>query len=523
MKGKRVLALLLAMGMTVSMAACGGSKAPADNADAPADNGGEATESVDAGEAENVIDMEGDPYTVAIQVVTLPGTQYEGEEDREAAINEITVPAINCKVDIQEVWISEVAQTTSMAVAGNEKLDLLHVATVSPLSSMVGSDMLLDMNEDNLIQTHGADLINLFGEDLMNAGNVDGQQLAVPAKIFNANAKGIYYNKTMADAAGVTLPEKGTLDDLEKAFEGIKAANPDVRCWYSGNGENNYLYWMASYATFGTQSGYGVILDENADELKVENLYASDLYKDYALRMYNWTQKGYQKADPTDTNPAQSYFGAGQLFCVVSDDNEMLRAQYAANNPDIEIGWMDLTDPAVTNQTVTEYMWGIASNSERPDKAMDFLNFLYTNADVANILMYGLEGVNYDFAEGSTDIVVRNGSYAPSFYCGGNESEMYILAPSGEDYVEKRQAMEAEATVSPILGYMFSDADFQTESSMINSTYLEYCGRLANGMCESEEATLALIDEFVAKLQVSGIDDVIAANQEQLDAFLASK
>ena len=42
-------------------------------------------------------------------------------------------------------------------------------------------------------------------------------------------------------------------------------------------------------------------------------------------------------------------------------------------------------------------------------------------------------------------------------------------------------------------------------------------------MYESEEATLAAIDEFNAKLEAAGINDGIAANQAQLDAHIAAK
>ena len=97
------------------------------------------------------INFDEEPYTVAIQVVTLPGVENKGEEEREEAINDIILPAINCKVDIQEVWISEITQTTSMAIASDEKMDLIHVATVQPISTMIGSDMLYDMNTDNLL------------------------------------------------------------------------------------------------------------------------------------------------------------------------------------------------------------------------------------------------------------------------------------------------------------------------------------------------------------------------------------
>ena len=162
-------------------------------------------------------------------------------------------------------------------------------------------------------------------------------------------------------------------------------------------------------------------------------------------------------------------------------------------------------------------------NCERPDKAMDLLNYIYSDGNVANILLYGLEGANYEFQEGSEDIIVTNGTYEPGFLYIGDESQTYIKAPAGENYIDQLKTIQEEATVSPICGYMFDDSDFQTQSSVIYSTIQEYLPRLQNGMCESEEDTLALVDEFVERLETAGIDQVIAANQEQLDAYLAAQ
>ena len=179
--------------------------------------------------------------------------------------------------------------------------------------------------------------------------------------------------------------------------------------------------------------------------------------------------------------------------------------------------------PTITNSNVTEYMWGIATNSERPDKAMDFLNYMYKDPRVCNIIKYGLEGKNYDFAEGSDQIVISNGSYLEQFFIGGNAKDMLVFSPATDNYIEKCEQMENEATVSPLLGYLFDDIDFQTESSVIYSTIMEYLPGLQNGIYSSEDETLKAIDEFNKKLESVGINDVIAANQEQLDTWIASK
>lgn len=524
MKNKRIVALVLIVTMLL-VSACGGtekSDKASESATSTEASTTSGTENKDAATDETAV-VDEEPYTVAIQVITLPGSEFEGQEEREAAINAITLPAINCTVDIQEVWISELNQKTSMAAAGNEKLDILHVGTVSPLSSMVGSEILIDMNEDNLVQEHGQALIALFGEDLLASGEVSGKQLAVPAKVFNASAKGFYYNKTLADQYGVNVPETiSSLDELTAILEEVKSKVPDIMPFYSGDGKLNYLGWLASYSSFGTASAYGAILDEEKN-LTVENLFTSELYKEFALTMYDWTAKGLQSGDPTDTSLAQDYFKSGKLFCVVSDINETIKADIGSGNPEITVGWTQMVEPKITNAGVTEYMWGIASNSERPDKAMDFLNLLYSNADIANILYFGIQGTNYTLADGTSNIAIINGSYLPIFFRGGDQTKMYIKAPAGADYIEKSTAMESQASVSPILGYIFDDSEYLTESAVLSSTINEFLPQLSNGMGGSEEGTLALLDKFNKQLEASGINDVINANQEQLDAFMSGK
>ena len=526
MKSKRIVSLMLALGLMVgSLAACGGNDAGKSDNSAKSDSSAANTGAADTGDtaaaddSASEIDMTEDPYTVAIQVVTMPGVEMDDEEELENAINEITVPAINAKIDIQYVWISEVANTTSMAIASNEKIDLVHVATVSPLSSMVGSEMLYDMNEGNLLQTRGKDLVELFG-DLISTGEVNGQQLAVPAQVFNSNAKGIYYNKTLTDEAGVTIPEKGTIDDLEKALYEFHEKNPDVMGWFAGNGTNIYLYWMMNYNGFGTSCSYGAVMD--SENPTVVNLFETDEFKDYCLRMYKWRQDGILQKDATDTNAAQTYIEAHSLLCTPSNINQQLKASYAASY-DFDMGWMQMGDYEISNSTVTEFMWGIAANSERPDKAMDMLNFLYTNADVANLLLYGQEGKNFDFVDSSDKVIQTNGSHYIPFLCVGNTKDMYIQTPNTEDFIELRQAEEDQGKITDMTDYMFDDSEFQTESAVIISTINEYLPGLQNGMYGSEEETLAAIDEFNAKLASAGINDVIAANQEQLDAHIAAK
>lgn len=540
MKKKMVSALLAGAMLASLMAGCGndsgsgdgstekqtgadteqGSDEQKDSAGGESDAGGEE----DGYSAQ--IDMEEEPYEVAVQLVVLPGTDYSAFEGQiEEAIDAITLPNINCTVDVQYVWINEVADKTSLAIVGDEKIDVVSVMALNPLSSLASQDMLMDMNEGNLLKNRGPVLTEVLGQELVDAGVVNGQQMAVPAQMYSALRKGIYYNKTATDAAGVTIPESGSWEDLDGILHDFAvAAGTDTMGWYLGQGTSTYLYWLVGYERFGTLGQEGVILDPFTDTT-IENLYATDLFKDYALKMYQWRKDGILQKDTTDSTSGQDYFNSGKLLALPADLSPETEATYtnlgAANN--IEIGYMYFTDPLLTTNAVDEYMWGIASNCERPDKAMDFLNLLYSNTELANILKYGLEGTNYDFAEGSDTIINTNGTYNTAFYRGGDTREMYVVAPADETYISTWEEFEGKAKVSPVLGYIFLDADYQTEVSVIANVINEYMPTLQSGLCASEEATLEYLDEFNAALEAAGMSDVIAANQAQLDAWLAAQ
>ena len=52
---------------------------------------------------------------------------------------------------------------------------------------------------------------------------------------------------------------------------------------------------------------------------------------------------------------------------------------------------------------------------------------------------------------------------------------------------------------------------------------LEYQEDLANGKCASQEEVEKIVEEFRAKLHANGVDTIVEAVQEQVDAWRAAK
>ena len=69
------------------------------------------------------------------------------------------------------------------------------------------------------------------------------------------------------------------------------------------------------------------------------------------------------------------------------------------------------------------------------------------------------------------------------------------------------------------MGYVFDETEYQAEMSNIRATINTYGPSLSCGTVDPDE----VIPEFLQELESAGINDVIAANQEQFNDWLASK
>jgi putative aldouronate transport system substrate-binding protein len=512
---RKILALLLAMIFVVSMTAC--SKSTEKKSETTTDPQSTETSGTNGSE-ESVIDFDEEPYVVAIENVTL-GSEYPDTAAVEEAINAITVPAINCKVKIVNYHIADHATKVSLAVAGGDKLDLINTGLTTSLSTLVSDGVVIAL--DDLLKERGQELLAKEG-NLVKATTVNGEIFAVPASLYASKSTGIGYNQSMADEYGITVPENVTMDQLTEIGAKLKAANPDLYLTTQADGALTSLNVFYDLEAFGGDLSYGAVFDP-LNNTTVVNAYASEQYKKYCEVLKNWKDLGYMPADSlTNGQNGQDVFNAGQSFyqwISVSPGSEQVVAGKGLSFTETLVA---TTPNTLSTASVQEFAWGITSSSERPDKAMDFLNFLYSNAEVANLLQNGLEGKHYTKV---SDNVIKyadgvnpgNIGYGRIFTQFGDAVQQFQFEPATESFHEDLKAFAASAQESKTLGYVFNTEDVATEIAAVASVVSEYRPVLETGMADDVTATL---NEFNAALKDAGIDTIIEENQAQLDAWL---
>lgn len=512
---RKLVSLLLTAGMLVGMLSGCGSK-PADETA----QGGTAAESGSTETKQNS-DMdkeEGEPYTVAIQLVNLTSDQTDVEMVEEA-INEITVPAINCKVDIQNTLIGELANKTSMNVVSGDKMDIVCVGLTQKISDISDDGILMPLDDYLQYAPTYVDLV----KDYMEVGNVDGVQYALPADPYLALGKGFVYNKDMAEQYGIELKDGATFEDLTKAFEVL--SKDGIFGTSNGAGTSLNVQFYYNIEVFGANGEYGMITDP-VNNTKVESLYGSNYFKEYCELMKSWMDAGYMPEDAlTNTTSPQEYLSMGKLFgCTTNYDMSQFAIWQSGQPFNIDI--VQIQDPIVTTFAVAERMWGLSTTCQNPQKAMEFLNYMYENPQVANLLQYGIEGQNYVMVEGTERTITTEGSatgnngYVSIFTHFGNPVDILAAVPNTDSYPDDVKAYNDGVDSSATLGYSFNASEFSAEAGAVANVIAEYLPRLQAGQVEDVDAYLG---DFLKALDDAGYNAIIAANQEQLDAFLAQK
>ena len=511
---KKAIALLLALTMVFSLAACsGGNDNPGGGTNPPGGN-----DNPGGGEGQGgLINFDEDPYEVSIQFVGL----FEANTDIaavEEALNAITVPKINCKVDIVPVFIGDLPTTTSMGVAGGEKLDIVTVGLTSPLSNMVKDDLLLPL--DDLLAERGPAALKVT-KDVAEAQKIDGKTYGVTGYPYAAMAGGFVYNKTMADDWGINMHDGMTYEELSAAGEILKEHGIYLTT-FGNSSQLNYKFFNGGEYFGGSSGEYGAIMDPSSGT-EIVNVFDSKEMRDYFKAVKSWNEAGYLPAGQlTDTNQVQSYFQQSYLFGTSTAYTADQLATWAS--PNFETGIVSLNAPLISTASVAEFMLGIAANCKRPDKAMDLINLIYEDADVCDLLMFGVEDLDYVAVEGTQNVITRNGTanadgngYSAPFVHFGDPMKQKILAPLTDSLYDDYRDMMNAAKKSQAFGYTFNAADFGAETAAINNVLAEKLPALNAGEVSDVDAA---VDDLVAALKTAGIENVIAANQAQLDAYL---
>lgn len=497
MNKKKAMALLLVSVMAGSMlAGCG-----SDNASSSNDGSSKSADSSNQ-----------DSYTVKILA---PG---DASTDDCAKISEaaskITEEKFNTKVELTRVGFGSYDQQVNLTLASSEKLDLMY-EYCGNVTSAISSGQIVPITD--YLDSYGSDMKSQISDSDWKCVTFNGDIYGVPANKEKATGWGFAMNKEMADATGIDYSSIKTEEELEPLLEKVKEMYPDVYPIVSNNGS---MSLMTDQDDLG--GDIGSLESASGDNTTVINYYGTDEYMNEMKLRYDWAQKGLLMPDAsTSTENANSLIGAGKGFGRFTNTKPGIEKEME-KEVGKEVVVLEMVKPYTTTTRV-DIVWYVPHNSEKPERAVQVLNEIYTNPDLANLFINGLEGKHYEFVDKEKGIVnypegvnASNTGYTSLPWAWPNETISYIWEGLDSDIWDQIQEFNKDATVSPAKGFAWDNTEVQNEVTACANVVAKYGPALECGSLDPETT----IPKFLDELKAAGADTIIAEKQRQLDDWL---
>lgn len=506
---KKILALILVATMVIGLSAC--SKSGTDNSNASEPSKG-TEKSYD-----KIV------YAYATFNNIPDSTTLDTVEE---AINKITREKIGVEVELMPIGIADYSSNVSLALQGGDKIDVFE--SLGDFNTSVSSNMAYDLT--NLIDANAPETKALLGDDLLAACIKDGKLYGIPTYKPYALTPMVIYKQKIADELGIDMTQVKSIYDLTDVLRKVKAAYPNMTPLVpvqQGTSGVNMTIPGVDYLTDDYYSPKGIL---KGDDMTVIDYYGTKEFADICDLTRTWYNEGLILQDAaTTTSTSTELMSGDNSFCYVAsysyptaDTAASLEAQCGG----VDLGAVQIGDAYLDTTSVNALSWMVSSTSKVPEAALKFINLTFTDKEIINTLIYGIKDRDYvlssdgfvSYPEGKDASSVP---YTAQLSCGtlGNFFLMYPMGGTNKDSLAWEEEQNQKAKKSPAMGFTFDSSEVKTEYTAVVNVIQQYLPGLLCGSVDPKTA----IPEFRDKLTTAGLDTIIAAKQEQLDAWLANK
>ena len=440
-------------------------------------------------------------------------------EDMEAvseAVSAITREKIGVEVEITRNGDGD---KLNLAMNSGEEWDLVNYHAYSGgLSTLVNNGMAAPI--DDLAAEYGQDALAAVGDEMLNAGRVKGVLYSIPSIDTWANSYGMAISADILEELSIDPDTLKTWDDIHEALLKMKEAHPDkypvVTAW-GGGGMQKAFAW--DNLGTGFWDGLGILEDCHSDSTTVVNMYETESYRAICDMMYQWKQEGLLMPDATTTTENMADLIGTVGYAVFenitpSKKQELTAGTYWKDKPGVGV---EIISPFITSDAGGNSYF-IPTVSKHPEEAMKLWNLMYTDKELANILVHGVEGRDFEYTDENKDMAhrIEGSTYGYMPWTWPNQS--IAVSPEGvdKDIWEQNRTFRDSAAISPALGFKFDSSAVMNEITACNNVIAKYEVGLRWGELNPDE-TLPKLNE---ELYSAGLQTIIDEKQKQLDTFL---
>ena len=548
---KRTICLLLAMIMVLSIVLAGCSKTaetPAADETPAATEPAETTDNTETPEApEETAEPALEQKTIQL-MITGAGKQANSDKVWAAFNEQLQQYVPNTTVEFIDVPFEEYSEKFSQVLASGEGVDLAWTGWLINKPQNIADGNLRPL--DDLLAEYGQGIVDILGENVVeiHRNAADGKLYYLPSwQGLCGERRGWLVVTEIAELAGDTWIEdtEAALNKWRNNYSGIEdfqavldqatkylAAAKEAGKLGAGINTGRAFGWSmynGMYSFLGV-GGAEIGITYCDGTFTVKDGVAGEHYKLYAKTMADWYKEGYIRSDiisvDTSTLTTPKNGEITDTTYVFSCDPYLTEADQEAAIAD---AGMDMTYLPIEENAYLilggDTSYAIPYCADEPERAMMVLNAIYSQPDLYNTLIYGIEGEDYTKnADGTitTSYVgaspTADDSYGIQRWIIGSCKNALINNGTDPNYYADLEALEATAQVNPFLNFTFDRTNVEGICASLLNVYYEYGPQIDNGVAGDNWEEL--YNNYMAARKDAGIEELVTEFQNQLNAYI---
>ena len=533
---KKIVALLLTVCLGATLfAGCGGKdEQPAKQDNSTQDQAQQENVAEDEGNG----DVAGDEASVEAPEVDISEhvilTMYcIGDEGGIYAqqhldeLNKLLTEKINAEISPLMVSWGDYKTKLPMVWASGEAYDLTYTANWAGYFTEGSRGAFMNINE--LFPAYAPKTYAEMTEyDILETTKIDGNLYMVPNYIPDYTTYIFEYREDLRKK--YNCPEITDFETLTTFLQAVKDNEPGMLA-FGNNGSESMLNaeWLNEMDwSRGILTSTSTVVYDHKDPTKVFNYVETPQFEEFVKRCREWYEKGFwSQSIMAETTASRDNFKAGKVACILQNfSNCNGNYQDITNNhPDWEVGyWSADVESGMTERVAcANNGMAIGAYSKNPERAMMFIELMYQDREVYDLVMNGLEGITYEADREAGTKWIPEGVDASTLGLknlgmGFGVQKWYLGSMNDDPRLEEMKTEYEKVAIFPELaGFVVNEDPIAAELAALKNAYAEYGVPLEKGAVDSEEG----IAELRKQLKAAGVEKVVEEINRQIEEYLA--
>ena len=510
---KKLLAVVLASAMAVSMLAGCGSSTEAPAAEAPAADTTETTEAAPADDTAAA--PSGDVVDINVTRATFNLANPDSDQVKkvEDAINAYIADKINVQIHLTDIGSGEYTEKANLALQNGE-INLLWTAS---WESTIGTNDLVPQNavydlSDIIVDTP---LYNSMAAGQWEATKYDGKIFFIPVYKDNVEGYDFMFRKDLVDQFGWDISSVKTLADLEPMLADAKGAGLKYPL-LTQKTAMFYRWYIDKFDFFTADATANFVAVDRASNEVIDTILTPE-YAEFCKLMGDYLAKGYVSEDDytkttTDTTTQTQDWAVSWWTDIPV--NEEANSRYGQ-----EVVMTPATNRYAHSTSALGSCYCVTANStpEQAKACVDFMGLLYTDSTLADLYTFGIEGEDFTY-DANGQVTQTSEKYNHSMWESANATIVTPLDNEPANKADLYDAFNGGAQTSCAAGFRFDKTPVEAAYVACQNLFEQYGFPLENGAYPADQVD-SVIEEYQAALDAAGYQDVLAEFQSQYNAW----